>query len=394
MTKRRKMVKAEMQDKHIVVRVKQQKVVQYVPCLNHGHCRHVPYFFSTYLKILLRLIVTIVIVVPQRPSSYGFAPIISTRRSRTRTPIVSITNSNTKTRVTNLWMVRNIDLVEALFFYGDDSIFFSTSTSDQEDQDQYQLLPGVASLIEECVRDDTAIVMLLDHQRQEIEFQKKKQLIVDSTPSLKKNNPNILYVRQSTVIPPNPADLYNCINDDDDGKDGDYGNDDDTRSSGCITIQPKGFGGSSGFGTKNADPERPPLPRHCVVLCTTIEQCRAARSVGMRCLSLVDNDIADAVVGYAVEKDDIDPLEGWSSITMDDIATPGSFWLNVCHPRDDEGNKADPVAIIKSYNQDDSRRNSDFSKVDDNKNNSNNTNTNEEPSDDELAAILADMDPL
>lgn len=118
----------------------------------------------------------------------------------------------------------------------------------------------------------------------------------------------------------------------------------------------------------------------------------------MRCLSLVDNDIADAVVGYAIEKGDIDPLEGWSSITMDDIATPGSFWLNVCHPRDDEGNKADPVAIIKSYSQDpllpqvfddgDSSSNSDDD-VDDNKNN-----TNEEPSDDELAAILADMDPL
>ena len=385
--------------------MKQQKVVQSAPWSNHGHRRHVSYLFSAYLKVLLSLIVTIAVVVPQRPLSYGFAP-ISTRRSRKRTPIVSITNSYAKTRVTKLWMVRNIDLVEALFFYGDDSIFFSTSSTGQEDQGQYQLLPGVESLIEECVRDDTAIVVLLDHQspayssslsrdQQENDFQRKKQLIVDSTPSLNKNNPNILYVRQSTVIPPNPADLYNCINDDNDGDDDD---DDNTKNSDCITIQPKGFGGSSGFGTKNADPERPPLPRHCVVLCTSIEQCRAARSVGMRCLSLVDNDIADAVVGYAVDKDDIDPLEGWSSITMDDIATPGSFWLNVCHPRDDEGNKADPVAIIKSYNQDqmlpqtvddcDSSSNSDGANADDD------NDTNAEPSDDELAAILADMDPL
>ena len=40
----------------------------------------------------------------------------------------------------------------------------------------------------------------------------------------------------------------------------------------------------------------------------------------------------------------------WESINMDDIAMPGSFWLNPPHPKDDEGNGVDVLSVIQSYN--------------------------------------------
>lgn len=359
----------------------------------------------------------------ERPSSSYLVPLSSSSsssssvrqrpsRSTARTPRHTRHGHQKHKDTTGvLCMVRNIDLVEALFFYGDDSVFCSSkssigTTTPAEDHncDDVSLLPGVSSLMEECVRDDTAIIVLLDSFSKKYEqdkrrkrYEKKNQIIFESIPALNRK-PNLIYVLQESVSAPNPADLYNCIHADyaDGGGDDDDSTDGGSNGVKCITIQPKGFGGSSGFGTKSADPERPPLSRHCVVLCTTIEQCRAARAVGMRCVSLTDNDIADAVIGLG--GDVIDEDDGWQSITMDDIATPGSFWLNVCHPRDDEGNTVDPMAIIKAYktqkdsvlvrgenDRDDVLPNLFYRGSDDNTN---------EPSDDELAAILADIDPL
>jgi hypothetical protein len=60
----------------------------------------------------------------------------------------------------------------------------------------------------------------------------------------------------------------------------------------------------------------------------------------MQAICLNDNPLADAVL-------DLD----WSSIRMDDIATPGSFWLNPPHPKDDDGNRVDVEAVIESYQQ-------------------------------------------
>jgi hypothetical protein len=288
---------------------------------------------------------------------------------------------------TQMCMVRNIDLVEALFFYGDESIFtHGRDGDDYSDNADIQLLPGVSSLLAECVRDDTAIVVLLDQPTSSEQQERKKQL-VESAATFKKNSKNLLHVLDATVTPPNPADLYSLVHCNDDCDDDEHEstttNDAPNSNYKCLTIQPKGFGGSSGFGTKPTDPPRPPLPRHCVVLCTTIEQCRAARAVGMRCVSLTDNDIADAVILDSYD-------DGWQSITMDDICTPGSFWLNVCHERDDEGNRVDPVAIIKKFQQQQQGTALGVKSTI----NSIRGNINDEPSDDELAAILADMDPL
>jgi len=85
-----------------------------------------------------------------------------------------------------------------------------------------------------------------------------------------------------------------------------------------------------------------------------------------------DNDLADAIV---------DTFDFY----LDDIATPGSYWLNPPHPRDDEGNKVyvgDVVLEFETFGDDDrSKPNAENESIDD-------------MDDDELNRILADMAPL
>jgi hypothetical protein len=247
-------------------------------------------------------------------------------------------------------MVRNIDLVEALIFYGAESILQLDACCDDSSVTTTSaptLLAGVESLIDECHRDGTAVLAIVETEN--------LQLVNTISHHIKEN---IVHARQQSSLPPNPRDLYESIL--------------------AVEIQPKGFGGSSGFGTKAPDPIRTPLPKHCVVLCSTEDQCRAARFMGMRVLCMTDNALADAVI------DDGD----WSSIGMDDIATPGSFWLNPPHSRDDDGNAVDPLKVMERYNTDGSEPWSASSTQD-------GTTPQEEAVDDGyLAAILADMDPL
>lgn len=231
--------------------------------------------------------------------------------------------------ISSLTMVRNIDLAEAIIFYGEDSLFQG-----------HEFLAGVEYLIEECQRDETAVLAILP-----------------SSSTQSHLLPKTVNIHPQTRAPPNPRDLWEAIN--------------------SVEVQPKGFGGSSGFGRKAADPERPPLPIHCVTLCHTEDQCRAARYVGMRALCLTDNGLADGIM-----MDD-----SWESICMDDIATPGSFWLNPPHPKDDEGNRIDLDTVIDGYEQEGSDGTSDpKSSLQDNEG--------DDLSDDQLAALLADIDSL
>lgn len=226
-------------------------------------------------------------------------------------------------------MVRNIDLAEAIIFYGGESLY----------QNGAEFLPGVENMLEECKRDETAVLAILEAN-------------TSGLPSSSASS--MIQARIATQPPPNPRDLWEAIH--------------------SIVIQPKGFGGSSGFGSKAADTERPPLPKHCVVLCHTEHQCRAARYAGMRVLCLTDNALADAVL-----------FEGdWESICVDDIATPGSFWLNPPHPRDDESNSVDVDAVMEAYENPESYE----ATIDDQ------NAADGEMDRAQLAAILADMDPL
>ena len=237
-----------------------------------------------------------------------------------------------------LSMVRNIDLAEAIIFYGKDSLF-------QDSDGNMELLAGVENLVNECVRDETAILAILPES-------------TCSDPSATALLPKEITIHMEAQSPPNPRDLWTAIH--------------------AIQVQPKGFGGSSGFGRKAADPERPPLPKHCVVLCHTEDQCRAARFAGMRVLCLTDNDLADAIMF-----DDC-----WESICMDDIATPGSFWLNPPHMKDDDGNKIDIEEVMEFYESGGKvKTKSEESSPSDDV-------APDELDDDQLAAMLADIDNL
>ena len=253
-------------------------------------------------------------------------------------------------------MVRNIDLVEAIVFYGTESLFESSDETNGSSK-RRQVLPGVEYLLEECKRDETAVIAILENDD-------------DGSNNYEDILPKGVHLHLETQPPPNPRDLWEATH--------------------SITINPKGFGGSSGFGTKAADPERSPLPKHVVVLCDTEDKTRAARYAGMRVLCLNDNDLADGIV------------DGWDTICMDDIATPGSFWLNPPHPRDDESNSVDPEKVMLAYESNqtgqnkqnrDTSRSGPSSNVD--KNDSVVVNLEDAMmSDDQLKAILADMDPL
>jgi hypothetical protein len=299
---------------------------------------------AAYAELLFTLFVIVMLrhVVP----TFSFTPVQFTaknvHRRHQRTPSSFTTCMDKRT-----WcrMVRNIDLVEALIFYGAESILLQLDGYDDSSATATSaplFLPGVESLIDECQRDDTAVLAIVENENQVYAISDVKG--------------NIVHTRQQSALPPNPRDLYESIL--------------------AVEIQPKGFGGSSGFGTKAPDPVRTPLPKHCVVLCSTEDQCRAARFMGMRVLCMTDNDLADAVIDDG----------NWCSIGMDDIATPGSFWLNPPHSRDDEGNAVDPVLVMERYiNGSDSW--------------SSNTEYGIPPQektmdDDYLSAVLADMDPL
>jgi len=258
-------------------------------------------------------------------------------------------------------MVRNIDMVEALIFYGTASIFYpivkSSDDTSSESDTGGDFLPGVQDLIEECKRDETSVIAILDNSK--------------DIPQCS-NDDDTIHYKTETSPAPNPKDLWEAIH--------------------SIQIQPKGFGGSSGFGRKAADPERPPLPARCVVLCDTVAKCRAARFAGMRVLCLTDNELADGIMNFDSDSGDNADLEYyWESINMDDIATPGSFWLNPPLPKDDDGNSVNVQSIIQSYEkiereeqQQQTDENEDVAFDDD-----------VDPDDDSrLDAILMDLDPL
>jgi hypothetical protein len=238
--------------------------------------------------------------------------------------------------IRSLGMVRNIDLPEAVILYGID-VICDPAVADTARE-------GLCGLLQECHEVQTAVIVLL-----ESESTKQAREFLETV--LPETVAGPCHVRLQTEAPPNPVDLLSAIE--------------------SIAIQPRAFGGSSGFGSKPADPERFIEPKHCVVLTSTVDQTRAARSTGMRVISVEQSDeLADAVLFQ-------DEIDFW----LDDIATPGSFWLNPPHPRDDQGNKVDPYTMVDVYKRRgaaDSAAGEETSDLDD----------------DEFKAILADLAPL
>mmetsp|Transcript_23826 Transcript_23826/g.33310 ORF Transcript_23826/g.33310 Transcript_23826/m.33310 type:complete len:308 (-) Transcript_23826:260-1183(-) len=256
-------------------------------------------------------------------------------------------------------MVRNIDLPETLIFYGRHVLL-----EDDNETPKY----GLLDLLKECKDIETPAILIDD-------FPNGEESSVAPLPK-ELDDESLLQVfpvpnenQQQTGRPPNPRLLVDIME--------------------STTIDPKGFGGSSGFGRKLADPPRSPLPQYVIVFGDCEDVCRAARYTGMRVFSIgTESDLADAVA------DDF-------GFYLDEIATPGSFWINTSNPRDDEGNKVDTSEIIDWYESQITMENSE-------KNQEGNhiiletspslipgEDEAEEPLDeDEIARILADLDSL
>jgi hypothetical protein len=263
-------------------------------------------------------------------------------------------------------MVRNIDLPEALIFYGADTVVQRRDESGVGDSDSnpasYSLTfqPGVQALLKECRDIETPAIVIVERTDHYHSYTDDLEALLS-----KIRTKGLLFnIHQATQDAPNPRDVWEAIHND------------------VATIQPKGFGGSSGFGRKLADPARSPLPAHTVVLCSNEQQCRAAIYAGMRVICLHDNDISDAVV------------DSWEDIgSLDDIATPGSFWLNPPRARDDQNNAVDPLEVMLLYEREavnDLHEEGNVNVLSQDWNDDSEAVA--DMPDDELARILADMD--
>ena len=140
-----------------------------------------------------------------------------------------------------LKMVRNIDLPECLIFFGRNTVF---SNGKDDAIAQAVLRPGVERIIKEAHEIETSCLLLIEEEdttsinlvREAIDRSAVSYNLLVKTCFEGEQCGNI------QVCSPSPLGLLNAIE--------------------SITINPRGFGGSSGFGTKIADPKRQPLPKH------------------------------------------------------------------------------------------------------------------------------------
>lgn len=113
------------------------------------------------------------------------------------------------------------------------------------------------------------------------------------------------------------------------------------RESSLLT--PDGFGGSDGFGQRPTSDAmaRPPEPQWCVALVSDPQACEGALRAGMRVIGLPPDD--DQAVDPALEGVADVCLDTLTDIqSLDDLSTPGAFWLNPCMHRDGEGYAVNP----------------------------------------------------
>ena len=342
-------------------------------------------------------------------------------------------------------MLRNFDLPEALIFYGLDTVLDVISSPSPSQSTTASIRPGVLRLIDEAKEIDIPTFILSEHLTM-TELSKAVESVEPSFQQL--CNDNIVHYRSSLeefvvtedfdsklngddnadedasdadeFIPfrfigegighaPCPAALYDAVN--------------------TVLIEPKGFGGSAGFGVKNWEAVRTPLPQHCVVFVSSAsdnsdsatrsdsdgkynrstdlldrsdgsgsisrDRCIASRYAGMRAMYIEDaesrlrgepctaEDVADGFI------ESLGTEEDWEMVTLDDISSPGSFWLNMMQPKDPDRNTVNTADIIEEYI---TRRNR---KGERSKMPTSDSAPNDEPDkpdDEELARILADLE--
>ncbi len=370
-------------------------------------------------------------------------------------------------------MVRNIDLPEALVFFGLESIMEPPIKSNYSKQIcDWKLRPGIARLLNECQEVGTAALLLsetappfcgsigdeiYDHRlksifedgwRQTFSELKTESRKDPSLSSFNNGSPNeitkeIISFRcpQSTFKTPISITSNEDGYEDEDPESHEFynlGNNGRSPSPAflmdslhSIHIDPRGFGGSSGFGRGQwIEPRRSPMPARTVafiagdwelkgfnekmmdkrkLFSTVRDRCAAARAAGCRIIyieqspdnplenenvSILDDAatmcLCDAVVtGYGNDNPrDINP------ISLDAVSTPGEYWLNPPNPRDDSGNAVVVDEVVEWFRL---QRHMDEIVGDANcvvDGDLRDDNVAEEMSDEEIDRILADLDGL
>ena len=191
-----------------------------------------------------------------------------------------------------------------------------------------------------------------------------------------------------------------------------------------VHIDPKGFGGSSGFGRGQwVEPRRSPMTARTVVFLAgdwvsnnsknveekprVKDRCAAGRAAGCRIIYLehlssdqnlpisIEDDtdamsLCDAVIDTFGNDNTRDLLQ---PVSLDAISTPGDYWLNPPNPRDDIGNAVAVDEIVEYFrserDMEESLSDSGCAVVD-----VESDAADDEMSEDEMAAILADLDAI
>lgn len=353
--------------------------------------------------------------------------------------------------VTNLHMVRNIDLPEAIVFYGIESIM-EYSNSGEDGDSSLMLRPGVARLINECLDVGTAALLLSEESgadetttKQLFQSACDSSLDARAVSNLQKiigdHDNQVLYFRtldSHFVCPP-----ANNGSDEESSEDQSDETDEsiafyNLQSNGkspspaflldslrSVNIDPRGFGGSSGFGRGQwVEPRRSPMTARTVVFIagdwvtsngsseevdgeersTVTDRCAAARAAGCRVIylehlssdenlpvSIKDDEDAISLCDAVIDSFGNDNTREIQPVSLDAISTPGDYWLNPPNPRDDMGNAVSVDEIVEYFRSEremeDAMSDSGCVVVDIDE-------ADEVISEDEMAAILADLDSI
>jgi hypothetical protein len=344
-------------------------------------------------------------------------------------------------------MVRNIDLPEAIVFYGIESMM-EYSRNEDDDENSLMLRPGIVRLIDECIDVGTAALLLSEESGADETsvrqlFQSTCELSLDgnTASSLQKkigdDDNQVLHFRtlNSHFVCPPASDSDEESSDDEFDESIEFYN---LQSNGkspspaflldslrSVHIDPRGFGGSSGFGRGQwVEPRRCPMTARTVVFIagdwmtknndneevegdkrsTVKDRCAASRAAGCRVIYL-ENLSSDEHLPVSIE-DDTDAMSLCDAVidsfgndntreiqpvTLDAISTPGDYWLNPPSPRDDIGNAVAVDEIVEYFRSEremeDVLRDSGCVIASDDA-------ADEEMNEDEMLAILADLDSI
>jgi hypothetical protein len=197
---------------------------------------------------------------PLKQGSYDYKPYVQSISSIDDCQHFDKKRRNSSRNKSIVLMVRNIDLPEAIILYGLDVCFTkkkhnqncgnnidNNDDDNNNDTNKWPLRDGLRSLIDECNEIQTPVVVLTNNSKNKNNDAEENNNNSNDDDNIRVAAlPSTCIVRPMTVIPPNPYDLVTVVE--------------------SLTIKPFGFGGSSGFGRKQADPERSPYLQRTVVL--------------------------------------------------------------------------------------------------------------------------------